>query len=113
VIDLDGVYDPRQVNDRVLLGLKGTISEYELSLMRQRGLGARDAKASAASFAPMLRPASIRVGVALRWPGPQVRRPAIDQAARSRARRCIKPDRIFRVRSGLPLRRFRRGRSAR
>ena len=46
VIDLDGVYDPRHVNDRLLLGLKGTMSEYELTLMRQRGLAARDAKAS-------------------------------------------------------------------
>ncbi|WP_407523874.1 recombinase family protein [Methylobacterium oryzisoli] len=45
VIDLDGVYDPRHVNDRLLLGLKGSMSEYELSLMRQRGLAARDAKA--------------------------------------------------------------------
>ena len=46
VIDPDGVYDPRQVNDRLLLGLKGTMSEYELSLLRQRGLAARDSKAS-------------------------------------------------------------------
>jgi len=46
VIDLDGVYDPRHVNDRLLLGLKGSMSEYELSLMRQRGLAARDAKAA-------------------------------------------------------------------
>lgn len=45
VIDLDGVYDPRLINDRLLLGLKGTMSEYELSLLRQRGLAARDAKA--------------------------------------------------------------------
>lgn len=45
VIDLDGVYDPLHVNDRLLLGLKGSMSEYELSLMRQRGLAARDAKA--------------------------------------------------------------------
>lgn len=45
VIDPDGVYDPRLVNDRLLLGLKGTMSEYELSLLRQRGLEARDAKA--------------------------------------------------------------------
>ena len=45
VIDPDGVYDPRLVNDRLLLGLKGTMSEYELSLLRQRGLAARDAKA--------------------------------------------------------------------
>jgi Recombinase/Resolvase, N terminal domain len=45
VIDGDGVYDPRLINDRLLLGLKGTMSEYELSLLRQRGLAARDAKA--------------------------------------------------------------------
>jgi transposase len=34
VIDPDGIYDPRLVNDRLLLGLKGTMSEYELSLLR-------------------------------------------------------------------------------
>ena len=45
VIDPDGVYDPRLMNDRLLLGLKGTMSEYELSLLRQRGLAARDSKA--------------------------------------------------------------------
>jgi DNA invertase Pin-like site-specific DNA recombinase len=45
VIDHDGVYDPRMINDRLLLGLKGTMSEYELNLLRQRGLAARDAKA--------------------------------------------------------------------
>jgi len=45
VVDPDGVYDPRLVNDRLLLGLKGTMSEYELSLLRQRGLAARDSKA--------------------------------------------------------------------
>ncbi|HEY1966041.1 MAG TPA: recombinase family protein [Acidobacteriaceae bacterium] len=45
VVDPDGTYDPRMVNDRLLLGLKGTMSEYELSLLRQRGLAARDSKA--------------------------------------------------------------------
>lgn len=45
VIDPDGMYDPRLVNDRLLLGLKGTMSEYELSLLRQRGIVARDARA--------------------------------------------------------------------
>jgi len=45
VVDPDGVYDPRLVNDRLLLGLKGSMSEYELSLLRQRGLAARDSKA--------------------------------------------------------------------
>ena len=36
VIDHDGVYDPRVLNDRLLLGLKGTMSEFELGLLRQR-----------------------------------------------------------------------------
>jgi DNA invertase Pin-like site-specific DNA recombinase len=36
VIDIEGVYDPRFSNDRLLLGLKGTMSEFELSLFRQR-----------------------------------------------------------------------------
>ncbi|MCP4309565.1 MAG: recombinase family protein [bacterium] len=36
VIDGDGVYDPQRLNDRLLLGLKGTMSEFELGLIRQR-----------------------------------------------------------------------------
>jgi DNA invertase Pin-like site-specific DNA recombinase len=34
--DQDGVYDPRDCNDRLLLGLKGTMSEFELVTMRNR-----------------------------------------------------------------------------
>ena len=34
--DQDGVYDPTQYNDRLLLGLKGTMSEAELHLLRTR-----------------------------------------------------------------------------
>lgn len=56
VVDPDGAYDPRFVNDRLLLGLKGTMSEYELSLMRQRGLAARDAKARRGEHQFMLPP---------------------------------------------------------
>jgi len=36
LIDDDGIYDPKLLNDRLLLGLKGTMSEYELGLLRQR-----------------------------------------------------------------------------
>lgn len=43
--DEDGVYDPRLVNDRLLLGMKGTMSEMELSLLRQRSLEALRQKA--------------------------------------------------------------------
>jgi hypothetical protein len=35
------VYAPRQGNDRLLLGLKGSLNEYELDLLRQRSLSAR------------------------------------------------------------------------
>jgi DNA invertase Pin-like site-specific DNA recombinase len=36
IADLDGLYDPALYNDRLLLGLKGTMSEAELHLLRQR-----------------------------------------------------------------------------
>jgi DNA invertase Pin-like site-specific DNA recombinase len=36
IADLDGIYDPSQSNDRLLLGLKGTMSEAELHLLKQR-----------------------------------------------------------------------------
>src|SRR2546423_8255072 len=45
VIDLDGVYDPRRPNDRLLLGMKGSISEFELGVLRARMLDAARAKA--------------------------------------------------------------------
>ena len=45
LIDPEGVYDPRFSNDRLLLGLKGTMSEYELTLFRQRSHEARHQKA--------------------------------------------------------------------
>jgi DNA invertase Pin-like site-specific DNA recombinase len=45
VVDADGVYDPAVPNDRLLLGLKGTISEFELTLMRRRLLEGAQAKA--------------------------------------------------------------------
>jgi len=46
VFDPDGVYDPRLMNDRLVLGLKGSMSEYELGLLRQRSLEARNSKAA-------------------------------------------------------------------
>jgi DNA invertase Pin-like site-specific DNA recombinase len=45
VVDLDGVYDPNLVNDRLLLGLKGQMSEFELNLFRQRSTEAIQEKA--------------------------------------------------------------------
>lgn len=46
IIDDQGVYDPRESNDRLLLGLKGTMSEWELSVMRQRSFAALQQKAA-------------------------------------------------------------------
>lgn len=45
LIDHETVYSPRLSNDRLLLGLKGSLNEYELDLLRQRSLEARHAKA--------------------------------------------------------------------
>ena len=45
LIDQETVYTPRQSNDRLLLGLKGSLNEYELDLLRQRSVEARVAKA--------------------------------------------------------------------
>jgi DNA invertase Pin-like site-specific DNA recombinase len=45
LVDQETVYAPRQSNDRLLLGLKGSLNEYELDLLRQRSLAARYEKA--------------------------------------------------------------------
>lgn len=43
--DLDGVYDPTDYNDRLLLGLKGAMSEAELHVLKQRMVAGKRAKA--------------------------------------------------------------------
>src|SRR4029077_15056522 len=45
LVDQETVYLPRHGDDRLLLGLKGRLNEYELDLLRQRSLSARYAKA--------------------------------------------------------------------
>lgn len=40
IVDEDGIYDATSPNDRLLLGMKGTMSEMELSLFRQRSIEA-------------------------------------------------------------------------
>src|SRR3954449_5290949 len=49
--DPDGVYDPAFYNDRLLLGLKGTMSEAELYLIRQRMASGKLAKAERGELA--------------------------------------------------------------
>ncbi len=45
IVDEDGVYDAASPNDRLLLGMKGTMSEMELSVFRQRSIEAMKQKA--------------------------------------------------------------------
>ncbi len=45
IVDEDGVYDPASPNDRLLLGMKGTMSEMELSVFRRRSIEAMKQKA--------------------------------------------------------------------
>lgn len=45
IVDEDGIYDPRLPNDRLLLGMKGTMSEMEVSVFRQRSIEAIKQKA--------------------------------------------------------------------
>jgi DNA invertase Pin-like site-specific DNA recombinase len=45
LVDQEAIYAPRHGNDRLLLGLKGSLNEYELDLLRQRSLSARYEKA--------------------------------------------------------------------
>lgn len=45
LVDQEAIYAPRHGNDRLLLGLKGSLNEYQLDLLRQRSLSARYEKA--------------------------------------------------------------------
>jgi DNA invertase Pin-like site-specific DNA recombinase len=45
ICDEDGLYDPRNFNDRLVLGMKGQISEYELHFIRARLRGGQISKA--------------------------------------------------------------------
>src|SRR6202163_3565481 len=45
VVDTDGIYDPRDFNDRLLLGLKAQMSEAELHIITSRLQGAKRAAA--------------------------------------------------------------------
>jgi len=50
LIDLDGIYNPCNVSDRVFLGMKGTMSEYELGIFHQRAQTAILAKAQRGEY---------------------------------------------------------------
>ena len=50
LIDDDGIYNPNDFNDRLLLGLKGTMSEAELHFLRERMRGGALNKAKRGEF---------------------------------------------------------------
>lgn len=62
IIDAEGIYDPRESNDRLLLGLKGTMSEWELGMLRQRSLAAIRQKAERGEFYTTVPIGYIRTG---------------------------------------------------
>jgi DNA invertase Pin-like site-specific DNA recombinase len=68
IVDEEGVYDPNHYNDRLLLGLKGTLSEAELHFLKQRMIGGRRNKARRGEF-------RIRLPVGYVWePGEGIRK---------------------------------------
>jgi len=62
IVDEDGTYDPRHPNDRLLLGMKGTMSELELSLFRQRSQEALKQKARRGALILGVAAGYVRVG---------------------------------------------------
>lgn len=73
--DADGVYDPQTYNDRLLLGLKGTMSEAELHILKQRMLEGKRAKARRGELHTLLPRGYVRApsGEVLKDPDEQVR----------------------------------------
>ena len=82
IADTDGVYDPANHNDRLLLGLKGTMSEAELHIIKARMLEGRRAKAARGELG---RP--VPMGYVRRPSGETVR-----PARTARGRAVVKPD---------------------
>jgi len=62
IVDEDGIYDPRNPNDRLLLGMKGTMSELELSLFRQRSQEALKQKARRGALLLCVAAGYVKVG---------------------------------------------------
>ena len=62
IVDEEGVYDPRNPNDRLLLGMKGTMSEMELSILRQRSHEALRQKARRGELFMTVAVGYVRVG---------------------------------------------------
>ena len=61
IADTDGIYDPKLYNDRLLLGLKGTMSEAELHLIRNRLDAGRLSQVHRGEFRQMLPTGLVRL----------------------------------------------------
>ena len=75
IADSDGLYDPRLYNDRLLLGLKGTMSEAELHWLHQRLAEGRMAQVKRGAYRQRLTTGYIRLadGTVVKEPDDQVR----------------------------------------
>jgi DNA invertase Pin-like site-specific DNA recombinase len=75
IADHDGVYEPRLYNDRLLLGLKGTMSEAELHLLRLRLEGGRMSQVRRGEYRQHLPTGLVRLpdGQVIKDPDEQVR----------------------------------------
>jgi DNA invertase Pin-like site-specific DNA recombinase len=62
IVDEEGVYEPHHPNDRLLLGMKGTMSEMVLSVLRQRSLEALKHKARRGELFMTVTIGYVRVG---------------------------------------------------
>lgn len=74
IADNDGIYNPRLYNDRLLLGLKGTMSEAELHLLRQRLVAGRLNKVRRGEYRQRLPTGLVRLpdGAVVKHPDEQV-----------------------------------------
>ena len=90
LVDQETVYAPRQGNDRLLLGLKGSLNEYELDLLRQRSLSARYEKARRGELVVAAPVGFVKAGDRLEKDpgsaGPGGDRPGLRQGGRTRQR---------------------------
>ncbi len=76
IADSDGVYDPQLYNDRLLLGLKGTLSEAEIHLLRLRLAAGRMSKVKRGGYRQCLPTGLVHTddGTVLKDPDEQVQR---------------------------------------
>ena len=90
ILDEDGLYDPSHFNDRLLLGMKGTMSEAELHVLKARLIGGQLAKARRGELEVPL-----PVGLVYDATGKVVLDPdsSIQEATRHSSRRSGAPDR--------------------